>query len=162
MTLHATSLSNYELRLPHQERVKYAMLGGSEVVVGTSIASYVKRRWPCTARYRPVRNPSIFRILSVCGAAKVVGGDVCTYQQPSQSRQLSRTWRIRKTTKLRCIFGGHPLGVAKSTSENDGDDLWACPECWAGATKRFVKRARKHPAAGTAGAARSKRGRRRR
>ena len=36
---HATSQSDYELRLP-QERVKYTMLGGSEVVVGTSIASY--------------------------------------------------------------------------------------------------------------------------
>ena len=40
MSLHATSQSDFELRLP-QERVKYAMLGGSEVVVGTSIASYV-------------------------------------------------------------------------------------------------------------------------
>ena len=38
MTLYATSQSDYELRLP-QERVKYAMLGGSEVVVGISIAS---------------------------------------------------------------------------------------------------------------------------
>ena len=42
-TLHATSQSDSELRLS-QERVKYAMLGGSEVVVGTSIASYVKSR----------------------------------------------------------------------------------------------------------------------
>ena len=39
MTLHATSQSDSELRLP-QERAKYAMLGGSEVVVGASIASY--------------------------------------------------------------------------------------------------------------------------
>ena len=40
MTPHATSQSDYELRLP-QERVKYAMLGGSEVVVGTSsVTSY--------------------------------------------------------------------------------------------------------------------------
>ena len=31
---------DFELRML-QERVKYAMLGGSEVVVGTSIASYV-------------------------------------------------------------------------------------------------------------------------
>ena len=38
MTLHATSQSDSELRLS-QERVKYAMLGGSKVVVGTSIAS---------------------------------------------------------------------------------------------------------------------------
>ena len=37
MTLHATSQSDHELRLS-QERVKYAILGGSEVVVGTSIA----------------------------------------------------------------------------------------------------------------------------
>ena len=39
MTLHATSQSDSELRSP-QERVKYVMLGGSKVVVGTSIASY--------------------------------------------------------------------------------------------------------------------------
>ena len=39
MTIHATSQSDSELRL-FQERVKYAMRGGSEVVVGTSIASY--------------------------------------------------------------------------------------------------------------------------
>ena len=42
-TLHATPATfnkgDSELRLP-QERVKYAMLGGSKVVVGTSIASY--------------------------------------------------------------------------------------------------------------------------
>ena len=37
MTLRATFKRDSELRLP-QERVKYAMLGGSEVVVGTSIA----------------------------------------------------------------------------------------------------------------------------
>ena len=39
MTLHATCKGDFELRLP-QERVKYAVLGGSEVVVGISIASY--------------------------------------------------------------------------------------------------------------------------
>ena len=38
MTLHATSQSDSELRLS-QERAKYAMFGGSDVVVGTSIAS---------------------------------------------------------------------------------------------------------------------------
>ena len=59
MTLHATSQSDSELELS-QERVKYAMLGGSEVVVGTSIASYnrclhhgavaIRRRAPATLR----------------------------------------------------------------------------------------------------------------
>ena len=49
-------------------------------------------------------------------------------------------------------------GSPRATSENDGD-FWARPACWVGAKKRFGKRARKHPAAG---AARSKRGRRRR
>ena len=46
--LHATSQSDSELRLP-QERVEYAMLGGSEVVVGTSIASYdlMHASWCC-------------------------------------------------------------------------------------------------------------------
>ena len=38
MTLHATSQSDSELRLS-QERVKYAIFGGSAVVVGISIAS---------------------------------------------------------------------------------------------------------------------------
>ena len=48
MTLHATSQSDYELRLP-QERVEYAMLGGSEVAVGTSIAFYdlMHASWCC-------------------------------------------------------------------------------------------------------------------
>ena len=36
----ATFKGDSELRLLSQERAKYAMLGGSEVVVGTSIASY--------------------------------------------------------------------------------------------------------------------------
>ena len=39
MTPHATSQSDSELILS-QERAKYAMLGGSEVVVGASIASW--------------------------------------------------------------------------------------------------------------------------
>ena len=33
-------------------------------------------------------------------------------------------------------------GSPQATSENDGD-LWACPACWAEATKRFTMRARK-------------------
>ena len=55
MTLHATSQSDSELRLS-QERAKYAMLGGSEVVVGTSIASYydlMHASWCCV--YPPPR-----------------------------------------------------------------------------------------------------------
>ena len=39
----ATFKGDSELRLS-QERAKYVMLGGSEVVVGTSIASYVNSR----------------------------------------------------------------------------------------------------------------------
>ena len=59
MTLHATSQSDSELRLS-QERAKYAMLGGSEVVVGTSIASYdlMHASWCCGGplpRPRPLR-----------------------------------------------------------------------------------------------------------
>ena len=48
MTHRATSQSDSELRLP-QERVKYAMIGGSEVVVGTRIASYdlMHASWCC-------------------------------------------------------------------------------------------------------------------
>ena len=49
VTLHATSpVYNSELRLP-RERVKYAMLGSSEVVDGTSIASYdlMHAAWCC-------------------------------------------------------------------------------------------------------------------
>ena len=39
MTLRATSQSDSELKLL-QERAKYAMIGGSEVMVGISIAFY--------------------------------------------------------------------------------------------------------------------------
>ena len=48
MTLHATSQSDFELRLS-QERVTYTMLGGSEVVAGTSIAPYdlMHASWCC-------------------------------------------------------------------------------------------------------------------
>ena len=48
-TLHARNLpGDYELGLP-QERAKYAMLGGSEVVVGTSIApcDLMHASWCC-------------------------------------------------------------------------------------------------------------------
>ena len=61
-----------------KDRVKYAMLGGSIVVVGTSIASYYAKR---SMVHRPLlplaRSPSIFRI-DVRGAAQVVGGDAST------------------------------------------------------------------------------------
>ena len=53
------------------------MLGGSEVVVGTIIASYYAKR---SMVHRPLplaRSPSIFRI-DVRGAAQVVGGDAST------------------------------------------------------------------------------------
>ena len=66
-----TSPGDSELRL-FQERVKYAMLGGSEVVVRTSIVSYVKR----SMVHRPLplaRSPSIFFRIDVRGAAQVVG-----------------------------------------------------------------------------------------
>ena len=48
VTLHATFQSDAELRLS-QGRVKYVMLGGTEVVVGTSIAPYdlMHASWCC-------------------------------------------------------------------------------------------------------------------
>ena len=48
MTLHATFQSDSELRLS-QGHVKYVMLGGPEVVVGTSIAPYdlMHASWCC-------------------------------------------------------------------------------------------------------------------
>ena len=48
MTLHATFQSDSELRMS-QGRVKYVMLGGSEVVVGTNIAPYdlMHASWCC-------------------------------------------------------------------------------------------------------------------
>ena len=48
MTLLMTFTSDSELR-SLQERVEYAMIGGSEVVVGTSIASYdlMHASWCC-------------------------------------------------------------------------------------------------------------------
>ena len=54
----ATFKGDSELRLS-QERAKYAMLGGSEVVVGTSIASYdlMHASWCCGSplpRHRPL------------------------------------------------------------------------------------------------------------
>ena len=51
--------SNAELRLP-QERVKYAMLGSSEVAVGTSIASYdlMHASWCCGGPLPRPRAPS--------------------------------------------------------------------------------------------------------
>ena len=66
MTLHATSQSDYELRSP-QERVKYVMLGGSKVVVGTSIASYdlMRASWCCDGpppRPRPLRSTSALQL----------------------------------------------------------------------------------------------------
>ena len=67
MTLHATSQSDYELRSP-QERVKYVMLGGSKVVVGTSIASYdlMRASWCCDdgppPRTRPLLTTSALHL----------------------------------------------------------------------------------------------------
>ena len=49
MTFNSSFNGDFELRLP-QECVKYAMLGGSEVAVGTSIASYAPMKhasWCC-------------------------------------------------------------------------------------------------------------------
>ena len=59
--------SNAELRLP-QDRVKYAMLGSSVVVVGTSIASYdlMHASWCC--RGGPLPRPrSLLTITPCCG-----------------------------------------------------------------------------------------------
>ena len=52
--------SNAELRLP-QYRVKYAMLGSSEVVVGTSIASYdlMHASWCCRGGPLPRPRPHL-------------------------------------------------------------------------------------------------------
>ena len=61
MTLYATSQSDSELRLS-QERAKYAMLSGSEVVVGISIASTsadarIMVLWRSAAAPPPPPNP---------------------------------------------------------------------------------------------------------
>ena len=55
--MYATSKCDSELRLP-QERVKYAMLGGSKVLVGTSIATYdlMRASW-CSDGPPPRRRP---------------------------------------------------------------------------------------------------------
>ena len=48
----------------------------------------------------------------------------------SRSLVFAKVWH----NKLACLRGS-----PRATSEVDGD-LWACPVCWAGATKRFGKR----------------------
>ena len=59
----ATSKGDSELRLP-QERVKYAMLGGSKAVVGTSIASYDRCTHHGTVVWRSAAAPPyIFRTI---------------------------------------------------------------------------------------------------
>ena len=58
MALHVTSKGDSKLRLP-QARVKYAMFGGSEVVVGTSTASYdlMHASWCCGGPLPRPRRP---------------------------------------------------------------------------------------------------------